>query len=292
MEDRLELDTLRSEIERKRRELLVPFGRLLGEPANGLARVLIDSDPGTRLMARKALEAMGNTRRRQERLQASFASNSISLSSMPDDPLVKTLHATMPQLIRGVTDPDVKIRQATIDVLEMFGDASRPGVPALVQALSDSNHFVRWAAGRTLGKIGPVQEDTAVPGLAKLLEESDLDLRLTAAWALEHFGPSAKAAVPALTKAVARGDPEIRKAVMSTLIAIGKDAESAIPAITAELANPNPGVRMAAAEVLGRFGPAARSAENALKTALEDDDPEVRVAASDALLSIRISPEK
>ena len=287
-----DLEDKRSAFERRNREVLVPFGRVLANEAAGLKRVLTDSEPRTRLMSRKAMEEVGNAFRRHERFRAIFPGNAETAATLANDQLVKVLHLVMPQLTTGVSDPNLEVRRATIDVLEVYGEASKPAAPALVQALADSDPFIRWGAARTLGKIGSVEENTAVPALAKLLEEPDLDLRIAAAWALERYGPAARAAVPALAKAVGTGDPEIRRAVMTTLVAIGKDAESAIPAITAELANRNPGVRVAAADSLSRFGSAARTAESALKKALGDDDPEVRKAAAAAVLNITASREK
>lgn len=312
----LKLDIGRQQLDQERADV-ESLAKILGEQAPKLVRALTDPDPAIRLATRKALEEFGNAVRRQERYVN-------SLSELPADkeptekrpsqngdgangsgqregnqpaatapvlkPLVGTLDETLRPLLRGLNDPDPAVRLATVDVLEMFGDAAKPAVPALIRAMSDRDLFVRWAAGRTLGKLAPFAAAEVVPALAKLLRDPDLDLRLAAAAALERFGPDAKAAIPALGRSVTEGDAEIRRAAMLALAAIGPEAKTAVPSLAAALANDNPRVRRTAAEVLSRLGQSARAAEGALRQAMNDSDPDVRKAASDAMLSILPKP--
>lgn len=189
-------------------------------------------------------------------------------------------------LARRLLDPEVRGRLAAIDALEMLGETGRQAAPALIGRLTDPDRFVRWSAARTLGRMGPVDPETAVPALARLLGDPDPDLRITAANALERYGPEAKAAIQALAEATATGDTEVRLAALRALEGIGRDAVPAIPTITLALANPDPRVRRLAADLLGRFGPLAQSAVPALRRALEDSDPLVRKSASIALLNM------
>jgi HEAT repeat protein len=202
------------------------------------------------------------------------------------DPLLKGLRSALPGLAAGLKDRDVRIRLASLDVLEEMGPDAAPVASAVLEATHDPNLFVRWAAARTIGKMGPVEVKRGVSELARLISDEDLDVRTIAARGLERYGPAARAAVPALTRAVNVGDSEIRVGVMRALDGIGPDARSAIPAISRALSHSDYRVRRTAAEVLGHFGPLAKSAEPALRRALSDNEPDVRQAASDALLSI------
>ncbi len=202
------------------------------------------------------------------------------------DPLLKGLRSALPGLAAGLKDRDVRIRLASLDVLEEMGPDAAPVASAVLEATHDPNLFVRWAAARTIGKLGPVEVKRGVSELARLISDEDLDVRAIAAHGLERYGPAARAAVPALTRAVNVGDSEIRVGVMRALDGIGPDAKSAIPAISRALSHSDYRVRRTAAEVLGHFGPLAKSAEPALRRALSDNEPDVRQAASDALLSI------
>jgi HEAT repeat protein len=310
-DERAELEALRRELAQERARV-APLATTLSAQAPKLARAMRDPDEQTRLMVRKALEEMGNAYQRLERREASIAGLNGSGKTgqggreeessqpqaqhppVPGVPLTRAFDENIRILVLGLQDPDLAIRLATIDVLEMFGYVARSGAPALVKALRDPNRFVRWAAARTLGKMAPTAPELVVPGLASLLNDRDLDLRIQAANSLGLYGPEARAAVPMLTQTVSRGDGEIRRAAMMALAAIGPDnSRAAIPAITGELTHHNPQVRQAAAQVLGRFGPAARSAEPALMERAEvDSDIDVRKAASDALLDILPAPRE
>jgi HEAT repeat protein len=208
-------------------------------------------------------------------------------SNTVKDPLAEGLRGTVQALAAGMSDPDPRARRAAIDVLEGLGGAAAPAAGSLVSALTDPDQFVRWAAARTLGKIGPVETETSVPALAHLLTDPDLDLRIAAATALERYGIAAKASVADLVKSAGEGDAELRVAAIRALGAVGtQDLAAVVPAVRAALANPDSRVKITAAQVIGGFGPAARECSDPLRTMLRDSNPEVQKAASEALLSI------
>ena len=192
----------------------------------------------------------------------------------------------MGDVIASLSDPDVRVRRAAVDLLETLDREAAPAAGKLVQALADPDRFVRWSAARVLGKLAPAEPTMVVPGLTRLLNETDLDVRISAAQSIAQYGPAAKLAVPALTSKVTVGDPESRVAAIHALQSIGKDSEMAIPAVTLALGHGDLRVRMAAAEFLGQLGPMARSAVGALRVAMLDEKLEVRSAAGDALLDL------
>jgi len=303
-----ELPGERQRIEETRASLL-PALELFARQTSALERGLNDPDPQVRAVTERALEELGGAR---QRLLHAPALDSVP--STPDrqgrprganlgrvrlrlvvlqaqaapatDPLFGLMQALLPTLEARVRDPNVQVRLEAINVLETLESAAVPAAPVLVQALSDPDLFVRWAAARTLGKMGPVEPTLVVPALARLLFDRDLDVRLAAALALERIGPAAQAAVPDLIRALGASDAVEREAAARALGGIGTTAQPAVPALAAALSDVDPRVRQIAAEVLGRFGPRAASAEPALRRALDDADPDVRKAASDALLSI------
>jgi HEAT repeat protein len=291
------------------RSQLVPLMDAFRQQEVVLAKALHDTDVQVRLLTQRALEHLGNARLRLHRneppsaapagapgpgategpartgVELAAGTNQAQVGSSPD-PLLQTLRTAVPVLVADIADPDVRVRLGAIDVLETLGDAAAPAVPALVRALGDPNRFVRWAAARTLGKMSPIESATTVPNLAHLLFDDDLDVRLSAAAALDRFGPAAEAAVPDLIQAMKASDADMREAAIKTVGGIGTGAQSAVPALAAALFDPDPRIRQIAADVLGRFGSLAASAEPALRKALDDSEPDVRKAASDALLSI------
>lgn len=84
-------------------------------------------------------------------------------------------------------------RRAAATRLEKLKD--KVAVPALIEALTDENYYVRLTAARALGKLGDAR---AVDGLVLLLADHYNLVRYTALWALGELGPLAKAALPAI----------------------------------------------------------------------------------------------
>lgn len=213
------------------------------------------------------------------------------------------LNSTLPAVVAGLRDPNVRARLGAIEVLETMGVDAVPVIPAMVDSLRDSDRFVRWAAARSLGRLAPRNADTVVPGLARLLFDGDLDVEVAAANALERYGLAATAAVAPLGLRSSRGDADIRIAAMHALEALGTQAAPALPSVALTLIpttreqrerdigpdagpSPPPRARVAAAETLGRFGNLAIGAVPILQRSLNDVDADVRRAASEAILRI------
>jgi HEAT repeat protein len=281
---------------------LAPLFQVLKEQVPALTRALGDSHAEVRLMARGALEeadvADARLRVIRQAMQLEAAGDDGSNRSVQPAGLpapgaqAEGLQTKIAALVAGMSDKDARARRAAIDVLEALGVAAAPAAPALVKALTDSDRFVRWSAARTLGKVAPAEERTAVPAVGRLLEDDDPDVRLAAITALERYGPASASEVPALLRNVPVGDTEVRLAAMRALKAIGSDAQAAIPILTAALADGNARIRQTAAECLGSFGPAAQDGAEDLRRLLADRDPGVRKAASAALLAIMETAKK
>jgi HEAT repeat protein len=137
----------------------------------------------------------------------------------------KALHqigpATIPFLIKALRHDNRRVREAAARGLYGFAPKAQKAIPALTEALKDSDAFVRqWVATalENLASIfGPVLK-VAVPGLTDLLKDDDFMVREWAAHALGSIGDSAKAAIPEL-KEVALGDvePSVKEAAASAL---------------------------------------------------------------------------
>jgi HEAT repeat protein len=298
----------RKELEQAQKELM-PLLRELKEPAKALGNTVGDPDSEVRLRSRRALEEMATLRQRimrspggsdagspnsyRQGVNQSDHSGKVVLvavadqaKSPVDDPLLEGLLAGLPNLSRAVRDPLVQNRLAALEVIETLGPSAAPAVPAVMEALGDRDLFVRWAAARTLGKVGPVRPAVEVPALARLLSDPDVDVNKAAAVALERYGPQAIAAVGALVRMLRADHWVLRIQAIQSLESIGTGAVSAIPALAAAMSDPDIRVRRGSADLLGKFGPQAKEAIPALRQALGDSKPDVRKAAGDALLSI------
>lgn len=209
-----------------------------------------------------------------------------------------------PAMEAALRDPDFHVRLQSVEALEMLGNDASSFAPALAQTMCDPNLFVRWAAARTVGELGPVtnvQTNAAnVNGLLALLDNQggDVDVRLAAATALERWGPDAIQAsvandaaarvVPVLARAmiVQKPDPEVEVGIIQALQAIHPTAPEGIQAVVQALSNPDSRVRVAAANALAIIGSNTPNVINALTRSLSDTDEEVRQSASSAILDI------
>jgi len=205
------------------------------------------------------------------------------------------IQGTINTMIENLKHADYRVRLAAVDTLETYGRLAAPAIPALVEALCDSNKFVRWSAARTLGRLNPRQADAVVPGLMRLLDDrEDPSVRIAAAKALELYGEHAKQAVPLLARVINRGDKEYILAILTTIQGIGTDAAPALPNVAWILSDRTqpPSVRKEAANTLGRFGALAKDQLPILRDVMNNDpDEDVRNAASLAVLAVD-RPEK
>jgi len=119
------------------------------------------------------------------------------------------------------TDPVV-----AIEILRWIGPEAKAAVPALVKTLEDSDTNVRWSAAEALGHIGPVT-DEVMPALVKTLRDTNPNVRWFAAWALGEIGQEAKTAVPELKKLLVDPSGEVRVIANEALEKIRDEAPDA-----------------------------------------------------------------
>ncbi len=192
----------------------------------------------------------------------------------------------LPAVAAKIAAPEPEIRLAALALIEQLGIDAKTAVPAVADALHDRNRFVRWAAARSLGRIGATNYQPAIDGLAELMADDDLDVAIAAALALEEYGEGALQAIPALAKALEREDPELRRGIMFALKKIGPRGTAAIEPLTALLKAREAEVRREVPPLLEMYGSAAMAAVPALQAALQDPDAEVRQRTGEALLKI------
>jgi HEAT repeat protein len=182
-------------------------------------------------------------------------------------------------------DGSSAVRAAAARALGELGEAGRPAVPVLFEALGDPSEWVRHAAAEALSRQKLTPQD--VPALVAALGGDDTYVRAFAAWRLGNFREEGREAVPALAATLTQPDTYV--AVSAALARIGAEATEAVPALVSELSSPDAGRRWRAARTLGRIGPGAVDAVPALATALDDPNEGVRLRAAQALG--RIGPD-
>jgi HEAT repeat protein len=271
-------------------KLIAPVLQALKRLGGLIANTLTDSDVQVRVLSRRALEMMGRSR-----LQLNQARDIVPTEKgapervKREDVLKDAIEPGLLVFAQRLRDPNRSVRAATVDFLETMEDAASPAIPSLVAALADRDLFIRWAAVRTLGKVGKVKTEVTVPAIAELLNpQEDPDVREAAATTLRGFGHGAKAALPKLIAMLNVGEAEAQEAVIKAITAVGgPENKDAIPALKKSLESRSNNVRRLAAEALGRMGRLAAPALPDLSARLRvEDDNGVRTAISEAIVEI------
>ncbi|MEG4971849.1 HEAT repeat domain-containing protein, partial [Microcoleus sp. K4-B3] len=151
---------------------------------------------------------------------------------------------------------------------------SDEAIPGLLKLTEHSDSDVRWRAADALGKIG---DEKVIPGLLKLVEDSESDVRSRAVYALGEIGDAQ--AIAGLLKLVEASESDLRSSAAYALGKIG-DAQ-AIPGLLKLVEDSNFDVRSRAAYALGKIGDAQAIA--GLLKLVEDSNFDVRSSAADAL---------
>jgi HEAT repeat protein len=198
----------------------------IGEPAKpALINVLKDGDPVVR--------------------EASAATlGSLALYNGTD------LHDAKPALIELLRDPDAGVRWHAASDLGYLGSDAAAAVPRLIPLLKDpqtrrkgSQVYVRSAAARTLGKIGP-RAETALPPLRAALEEPSPYDRGVAAIAIWRIDPRAANTLPVLIEALSltpTGEQfELFEGLGEMVAAMGPGDKEAFPVLLKAVAEPRP----------------------------------------------------
>jgi HEAT repeat protein len=287
--DRLEQAQLQLDEAEKR---TAPLSEALAAQARLLQAGLEDKDEAVVRAAAAAVEELAAARRLWRAYSVSVPALSKDNILVPGgalDPFGDDLRAAVPLLAKHLGHTSVEVKLAVLYALETLERDAAPAAAALAKTLDDADAFVRWGAARALGRMAGFEGkdvDTAVKALGKRLADDNIRVRTTAAVALKHYGPAAKAAAADLASAVAKSDDETRKLAMRALARLGADAKPAVAALAEALAAKETSVRLEAARTLGQIGPAARDALPALRKALDDADAAVALAAAEAVLAI------
>jgi hypothetical protein len=138
--------------------------------------LLRDSDMETRLHAHEVVEAMALGRKAwKSQAVAQNEKFSIELTAIPKE------------LAVSLADSNYRVRRIAMDTLELLGADSIQVTPRIITALDDSDRFVRWAAIRALGEMGPSVREEALPKLTQMLQDQDGDVRKAAAQAVARL---------------------------------------------------------------------------------------------------------
>jgi HEAT repeat protein len=220
------------------------------------------------------------------------------------------------QLIVDIEDTTSQTRIQAMAELATRGEAARPAITSVINALQDQNSEVRMVAAMCLGELtlepelampaleeaiddSTVFEDRqmcvvaglalgaygtpALPHLRRALASDRLPLRRGALVGLFRVGPPAAAAVDQLTVILEEGDPKLRGYVHQAIMGIGPGAKAAVAALIKNLSSEDFHTQYWACRALGAIGPEAQPATNKLIELVHTGTASVRHNAATAL---------
>jgi HEAT repeat protein len=159
----------------------------IGKPAvTSLIKALKHQQPQVRAHAANALSQMGDN--------AAPALPVLSQALRDEDKRVRTeaalafnnigKRAMVPYLVANLHNENPSVRYSAVHALTRLGKYAQSAVPKLVQTLeSDQETWVRLTAASALGSIG-VNAVESLPNLVRGLEDRDISVRHSAAYAL------------------------------------------------------------------------------------------------------------
>jgi len=216
-------------------ELKVYGGKALDQWRD-LART--DLDNATRVKAFQALGAFASSGKSTEALTAILEALKVDQSPDALKAAYTALRLTGPQgeatIISGIRHKDPVHRRAAIEGWLWYGSRDTYAVPALIEAVDDTDPLVRREVcldlaniavateyerkkdGSTIrirpeGEIGPTTK-VVVPALCKRLKDADSGVRLQAVDSLRNMGMLAKAAIPDLIAFVEAASSKLKAA--------------------------------------------------------------------------------
>ncbi|HYW20779.1 MAG TPA: HEAT repeat domain-containing protein [Nodularia sp. (in: cyanobacteria)] len=155
---------------------------------------------------------------------------------------------------------------------------SNKAIPGLIKLLEDEDSDVRSIAASALREI---KSEAGIPGLIKLLEDEDSDVRSIAASALGEI--KSEAGIPGLIKLLEHEDSSVR---YRAAFALGEiKSEAGIPGLIKLLEDEDFDVRYLAASALGKIK--SEAAIPGLIKLLEHEDSSMRYRAAFALEEIK-----
>jgi HEAT repeat protein len=266
----------------------------------GLAGLLTNSRPATRVLAARALGGVGHnaagaiptllvrTSDRDDSLRASSLTALGAVAGSTDAPLVA------PKLLEALNDRETQIRSAAASGLGKLGTKSDQSIASLVAAFRDPEPLLNSAAMTALMNIGA----PAAPAVSALLRGEDGDIRnralqtlgalafhgpLAAEESAEHVHERALDSRAVLVMSLGSADERIRAGASQLLQGLGTDVLSDL---TVALRNPSPVARREIMKILTRLGSNAKGALGMLKEQADDPDPTVREAAAEAIKAV------
>jgi WD40 repeat protein len=205
------------------------------------------------------------------------------------------------QLLKGLQDSDPNAQLLALSWLLRENHIDSALMDKVGGRLNSSDSRVREAAVKVLGRPGAFPPPKAAAAIASVLTDTDVEVRVSALFALESFGSAAAVAVPQLRRLLQIDDEyseqlgahvSPREMACETLAHIGRAASGAILDVVGQVdASQSDRQRppSSCVHALGEIGDMRPEVIKALVTALANPDVNMRNQAAMALDKLAVS---
>ena len=208
------------------------------------------------------------------------AASALSADGVDKFAAVSGLHA----MIHDTAHPGV--RASVAQLIAVLGEErARPLLPAIREALGDSDPRVRAAALESISMLGSIESgDGAL--VADRSEDSAAIVRAAAFETLRALRPPTSVLLPVARRGLKDEIPEVRKSAASALCTLGQHALPALDDLIAGLEDPDGRTVQSVIFAIAAIGQDAKRALPALHRLRSNKSPEIRNAVQNAISGI------
>jgi HEAT repeat protein len=136
-------------------------------------------------------------------------------------------------LTQALSDPDVHVRVMAAETLLRTSESSDKAIPALMEALENSEVLARRWSARAMGETNAKTTDRILPKLHECQQDNDVEVRVNAAESIWLIERKSDTAVPALVEVVknTNNPKRARERAAYALGRIGPSASAAVPSL-------------------------------------------------------------
>ncbi|MCA9069875.1 MAG: HEAT repeat domain-containing protein, partial [Planctomycetaceae bacterium] len=185
---------------------------------------------------------------------------------------------------------DIALQHEVLIALERIGTEANSAIPTIAKYLDNESPVLQHQALHTLRQMGPLAKPV-VPQVLKALESQSPVISTAAAWTLASIADDVtvkRQAALVLVNGLKSKDPNILSDSVTGLSELGKPAVSGLSNL---LSDSNSAIAMHAADALGLMGPVAAPATGELLKSLQHQDENVAAHAAQALGAIASNPK-
>ncbi len=260
------------------------------EHAPRVTALLNDPNAETASDAAMALAAMGRPDPAAARLYV-FALGRFEDGHKLADAALRAIGAPAVEALQKVLaekDREPGCRRDAATMLGRLGEAARPAIPALIEALNDKDIETQNRAAQALVELGAAPLEAA-PALVRLAKESAA-FRPKSLAAFESMGEHAADYPLALLKLKAKEDTGTRREAARILVRLAPRFKQNPEPLFAGLEDSDDSVRATTLEALAACGAESKTLLAPLTAALADTHPEVAQAACKSLAGMSSEP--